>query len=231
MFKRFFNLIVFGLFADDGSGSTGTVKKPDDKPVDKGTDDPKGSDDPKPDDDTKNKIPYDRFKKVNDENKALKDDLAKRDKEKADIEKKQLEDQGKWQEAAELAEKRATEAEEKATKAETSKIDKAREYEIGLEAKNQGINDIKDAIKLINIDDVIANEDGTFSGIKKAIEKLKTDKPYLFNSNGNSPGVHSDKPKGTNTMTREELLSDPIVATKLRAENPGEYDRIIKIKK
>ena len=46
-----------------------------------------------------NRIPYDRFKKVNDDLKTAKAELEKHQKEKADLAKKQLEDQGKYQEA------------------------------------------------------------------------------------------------------------------------------------
>lgn len=175
-----------------------------------------------------NKIPYERFKKINDDNKVLKEQLSNFEKDKTEAEKKRLENEGKWQEAAELAEKKATEAEAKATKADALRIEKMQEFEIGIEAKNQGINDVNDAIKLINSSDIVINDDGTFTGIKESIEKLKTEKPYLFSDeNSTNVGVHSDKAKGRTMTTREELLSDPIAATKLKKDNPAEFKRIL----
>lgn len=224
MLKHLFKL-CFGLFIDDPAKGSAGVKddpKAKEKPVKDPVKDPEKDPDPEPD----NRIPYDRFKKVNDENKALKEKITENENIKTEAEKKKLVDEGKWQEAAELAEKKSKEAEEKITLIEKSQNDKSREFEIAIEAKNQGINDIKDAVKLIDIKDITIDEDGTFTGIKEAIEKLKTDKPYLFDLNGNGVGVHSDKPKSGTVTTREELLADPIKATEFKLKHPAEFERI-----
>ncbi len=174
------------------------------------------------------KIPYERFKTVNEENKTLRADMAKIEKEKTEVEKKRLEDEGKFKEAAELSEKKALVAEEKADKADKTRIEKSKDYEIGMESKMRGAVDVKDIIKLIDNSAITTNEDGTFTGITEAIEKLKEDKPYLFSKDGKIIGAHTNKPKGGTITTREELLKDPIEATKFKQEHPAEYDRIMK---
>jgi hypothetical protein len=212
---KLFKLNLFGMWIDEPpKGSGGTDESKLNKPVES-------------ENVIDNKIPYDRFKKVNDENKLLKEQAAKIETEKVEADKKRLEQEGKWQEAAELSEKRAIEAEDKAKKSNEIHIVKMREYEIGMEAKNQGIADVKDAIKLIDNSNIILNEDGTFSGMKEAVEKLKTDKAYLFVAENGSLGVHTQKPKGATMTTREELLADPIAATKLKQDNPAEFKRIL----
>jgi hypothetical protein len=230
MFKKLLRFFMFGLMVDDpDSGSTGTATKdPESKGKDPQSQDPNKQNgnqnqDPEPD----NKIPYDRFKKVNDDNKSLKQKLAEIEKSKTEAEKKRLEEEGKWQEAAELAQKKATEAEERAKNAEKATKDKSREYEIGLESKMQGVNNIKDAILLVDVDDIVDNDDGSFSGIKEAVEKLKKEKPYLFSDDNGGLGVHSNKPKGNTMTTKTELLADPIAATEFKQKHPAEYDRIM----
>lgn len=219
LFKRLFNLMVFGLCVDDGTGNIENTKPnpPKDPPQDPPADPPA---DP-------GKIPYDRFKKVNDENRGLKEQIAQIEKDKEAAKKAELESQGKWQEAAESADKRATEAEKKAADLEKTHLNKMREYEIGLEAKAQGINDIKDAVQLIDQNDITVNDDGSLSGIKEAVEKLKNDKPYLFGDENAAPGVHKNKPKGGTNMSKSELLADPDAAQDLIEKNPAEYDRIM----
>jgi hypothetical protein len=170
-------------------------------------------------------IPYDRFKEMVDEKNKYKAELDKKEQEKTETEKKKLEEQGKYQEAAELAEKRAKEAEEKAVKAETDKKNKMVEFEIGLEAKNQGITDVSDAARLIDLTKVIIDDNGSITGVKEVIETLKKDKPYLFGDN--KLGVHTDHAKGAAEMSKEELLKDPIAMTTLRKENRAAYDKIM----
>ena len=92
MFKRLFNLFVFGLGIDAPTvGSAGAAV--DDPPkVDDPKIEPKTDDSLQDDKQIDNKIPYDRFKKVNEENKALKAQIEKEEKAKTQAEKKRLED-------------------------------------------------------------------------------------------------------------------------------------------
>ena len=174
---------------------------------------------------TDTSVPYDRFKQIVDEKNKLKADLEKIETAKTEAEKKKLEDQGKFQEAGELAEKRATEAEARAVKAENEKKDLLINFKIGIEAKDQGINNIDDATKLIDLTKVTVNDDGTLVGVKEAIESLKKDKAYLFSEK--KIGVHTDHAKGTGELERKDLLEDPVLATKIKKESPAEYNRIM----
>lgn len=178
-----------------------------------------------PADDGKGKIPYERFKEVNEKKNQAEQELARMKQQQEDAEKKKLEEQGKFQDLAKKAEKEKNEAIEKAQKAEAEKNQKAIEFEIGLEAKNEGIADVKDAVKLIDLKDITVNDDGTISGVKEAVTNLKKEKPYLFNSK--APGVHTDHAKSPNGMTKEELLKDPVSLTKLKQTDPAEYKRIM----
>ncbi len=172
-----------------------------------------------------NSIPYERFKSVVDEKNKLKSQIEKGEQEKQEADKKKLEEQGKFQEAAELADKRAKEAEEKAEKAEAEKKQKSIEFEIGLEAKNQGINDIKDATKLIDLTKIDISDTGEITGVKESIEELKKGKPYLF---GNEKiGVHTDHAKGASEMTREELLKDPMAMMELKTKDLATYNKVM----
>lgn len=119
-------------------------------------------------------------------------------KAKADAEKKALEEQGKFKEAAQLAEKAKADAEAKAAKAEaeakTLKLqnefwDVADELELEFVSKQAA----KDAYALLDAE--LVGEDG--SGMKKALEKLQKDRPYLF-------GADRADDEDTNTDAREK---------------------------
>lgn len=113
--------------------------------------------------------------------KAASELETQREKEKAEAEKKALEEQGKFKEAAELAEKAKTDAEAKAAKAEAEakslKLqnafwDTADELELEFTSKQAA----KDAFTFLDAETL--GDDGT--GMKKALEKLQKDRPYLF---------------------------------------------------
>jgi hypothetical protein len=159
--------------------------------------------------------------KQRDEAKKKARDLEAQQQEQ---ERQKLENQKEFEN---LYQKEKDRAEKLQTELDDSKKTRERDrkvYELGLEAKAQGIADVRDAEALIDLE-TITVQDGKVMGVKEAVEKLKTDKPYLF---GQKPvGTDSSRPRPPDVTTREEILKSPMKLQKLKDENPAEYDRIV----
>jgi hypothetical protein len=154
------------------------------------------------------------------QNEALKKQIAELTAKDEAAKKAELEKNGEYQKIAEAEKEARAKAEnERDEILAKSEVDKKR-FDLGIAAKNAGITDVNDALALINVTEL--KEGDT---IEKAVEKLKSEKPYLF-ANTSAPLPHGARP-GTASMTRSELLKDLVFASKLKRERPAEYDRIM----
>lgn len=91
----------------------------------------------------------------------------------------------------ELAEKRRTENETLQRQLTETKINQA------LSNKLVGMKtvDLDGALKLVSRNEIKVEDDGTVSGVDKALEALKTDKPYLFEKPVEQPAPTPAQPK------------------------------------
>lgn len=121
-----------------------------------------------------------RFKSLN--QKAKQADQLQKEKEETD--RKQLEEQGKWQDIA-------TQNEEKAGRYQTAAINAKIE---AVAAKNGSV-DPEAVAALLDKSNISIDDSLTVTGVEDAINTLKESKPYLFNNqSSNTPRVGS----GTN---------------------------------
>ena len=129
-------------------------------------------------------------RKANAEAKTYRERLEKLEADQKARDAKALEDQGKFKE---LNEKLKAESAEKEAKFRGRLIQKALENE----AIALGIVD-RDAVALAKVDGVKVNDDLEVEGAKEAIEALKKEKPYLFESGDGktipAPGEAGKKP-------------------------------------
>lgn len=129
----------------------------------------------------KEHVPYERFKQVNDDRKALEAQLAERDKAIEELNTKvkagedaaksieQLQGQLKEKDAAVNALRKSTAIELALTKAK---------------AKNT-----KAALALLNVDKLELQDDGTIKGLDESLEALKKSDGYLFEAEPKAPAV------------------------------------------
>lgn len=105
------------------------------------------------------------------------------------IEREKLEAQGKWQEAAKLAEERAKkiEKEHNAFKAQV-KLDKVHS-QVKEQAARAGCVDTNALLKLVNTDDLQYDDFGNVDAdeVKALIESAQKEKAYLFQKNATQP--------------------------------------------
>lgn len=154
----------------------------------------------------------------------LKSRLAEFETKAESAKKAELEKNGEFQKLAET-ERSAREQAEKERDALKAQYEvDTKKYQLGLAAKSAGINDVNDAIQLIDIS-AIEIKDGKVDGIDKAVSKLKEEKPYLF-TGARAPLPHGARPDGTQ-LTKADLTKDYVLAEKLYTENPAEYQRIM----
>lgn len=143
-----------------------------------------------------------RFKSLNDQAREAK--TLREEKEAA--QKKQLEDEKRYQELAQVNENKAKEWQ---AKAETSSVNNA----ILMEANKQGIVDPDAVIKLIDRGQIKLNEDGTVSGVQEAVKALTQSKPYLVGKGNNNTRVGGGTgPSDQDTTTprfKHSQLKDP----------------------
>lgn len=120
-------------------------------------------------------------------------------KEKADAEKLRLEEQGKWEERAKIAEQEKTDA---ITKYETSKI----ETSIERAALKAGAHDAEAVLKLIDRTNVkVDPTTGQITGVEEAVKALIDSKPYLANKGGNAELGLPTNPGNANTIKKFKL--------------------------
>lgn len=124
-------------------------------------------------------IPYDKFKKVNDEKKALAEKVAEFERLQNEAQKKKLEEEGKFKELLELKEKELADLnsnieKEKATRKRDNLLNK-----INLKAQERGAIDFEDIKKFLDIDSLVDSDD---EAINEKLNQLQEKKSYLFGS-------------------------------------------------
>ena len=80
--------------------------------------------------------------------------------------------------------------------------------EVAKEGAVLGLLDADIAMTLLPVDATKANDKGEFAGLKSALEKLKTDKPYLFKSSDPAPTGQKKDVGGKVTTTTTETTLD-----------------------
>ena len=124
-------------------------------------------------------IPYDKFKKVNDEKKALAEKVAEFEKLQKEANDKKLAEEGRYKELLEAKEKELADLnsnieKEKATRKKDNLLNK-----INLKAQDNGANDVDDIVKFLNIDELVDSDD---EAINEKLNQLQEKKSYLFAS-------------------------------------------------
>ena len=135
-----------------------------------------------------------RERRARDEKYADYDELKKSAAKLKELEDKQLSEQEKKDKRiAELEKAQADwDAKVKAQQAETNT--RLIQAEVRVQAAQMGFTNPDDAYRLADLAKVEVQEDGGIKGVKKALEALKTDKPYLLASPG-GPGSPPNDPK------------------------------------
>ena len=203
---------MFFMSPDEGAGSTTKTDQAQTEPGKEST--------------VSKTIPYDRFKEVNDTLKSERTAKEAIEKKLAEYENKKLEEEKNYLAISEKAKKEAEEARAKMTEIENKRVKERKEFSIGLEAKSQGINDIDDAIRLIDVSQIEVDENGNVVGVKEAIEKMKKDKPYLFSQENGGWKPETGK-VNANAITKEELVKNGKLANDMYTNNRKEYNRIM----
>ena len=158
--------------------------------------------------------------------------IAQRDEVKAKLRtieeanaKAQADEMAKRGEFEKLANERQAEVERlKAEKAEIeARADRSRrESDLRMAAKDAGVRDLEDIMRLVNTDDI-----KDFKSAEAAVSVLKTSKPYLF-ADATAPGI-AGIPIGGNggARSKAEWLSKPTELSALARSNPKLYAEII----
>lgn len=143
---------------------------------------------------------------ANAEAKKYREKLEALEAERKKIEEEKLKEQGKFQELAESLKK---EKEELEKKFRDMLILRALENE----AIKQGIVD-PEAVKLADMSLIKTDKDYQIEGVKEAIEKLKKEKPYLFEKKegaapppAEKPGFRKNLPPEGENLTPEQRLA------------------------
>lgn len=126
---------------------------------------------------TVSSIPYDKFKKVNDEKKALAEKVAEFERLQNEAQKKKLEEEGKFKDLLELKEKELADLNSNIEKEKTTRKRDNLLNKIKLKAQNNGANDVDDIVKFLNIDELIDSDD---EAINEKLNQLQEKKSYLF---------------------------------------------------
>jgi flagellar motor protein MotB len=143
---------------------------------------------------------------ANAEAKKYREKLEALEAERKKIEEEKLKEQGKFQELAESLKK---EKEELEKRFKDMLILRALENE----AIKQGIVD-PEAVKLADMSLIKTDKDFQIEGVKEAIEKLKKEKPYLFEKKegvapppAEKPGFRKNFPPEGENLTPEQRLA------------------------
>lgn len=157
-------------------------------------------------------IPKSRLDEETAKRKELEKWKADREKADQEAEAKRLEEQGKFKELAETEKKKREETEARYVK--TTKVNALK-----FEALKNGTLDADAVVALANLDDIKLSEDGSIdtASVTALIEKMKTEKKYLFgegnnNSSNTNIGANGGAPNngGNTTPTfKRSQLSDP----------------------
>jgi len=164
-----------------------------------------------------------KYKGQRNELRTENEKLSKQVENFSDVEKeKKEEDLKKNQQFEELAKVKEGEVAELKKAIENQSISS----ELKTIALQMGITNVED-IKLADMESVVFNaESKIVEGAKEAIEKLKSGKPYLFESN--SPIVDTGRPGAVpENLTKEMLVHDGALAMKVKKENPALYSKLM----
>jgi hypothetical protein len=126
---------------------------------------------------TVSSIPYDRFKKVNEEKKALAEKVAEFERLQKEANDKKLAEEGRYKELLEAKEKELADLnsnieKERATRKRDNLLNK-----INLKAQERGAIDFEDIKKFLDIDGLIDSDN---EAIDKELNQLQETKSYLF---------------------------------------------------
>lgn len=126
---------------------------------------------------TVSSIPYDRFKKVNEEKKALAEKVAEFERLQNEADKKKLEEEGKYKELLELKEKELADLNSNIEKERANRKKDNLLNKINLKAQERGAIDFEDIKKFLDIDELIDSDD---EAINEKLNQLQEKKSYLF---------------------------------------------------
>lgn len=146
-----------------------------------------------------------------DERNQLRSQLEEYKKKEQEVEVKRLEEEKKYKELFE-AEKKAREE-----LVNSLKVEKIRNA-INGEAVKVGAINPNDA-NFLHLEGVSIGEDGNVTGVTEAIEKIKTEKPYLFASAGVQTFGQQPK-KGDKSIIYQDLLDDAWLMSKYLKTQP-----------
>lgn len=151
-------------------------------------------------------IPYDRFKAVNEEKKALAAELEAMKKSQEEAEKKQLEEQQRYKELYEK-EKEQNAAKEASLREAQQKTQFMGAIEgLGLADKDVAYMLIQDKLAQLETD-----EQGNLVGVNEVVNTLLEEKPYLVNKaqgaigSPTNPATTQSAPTGTRIYTNAEI--------------------------
>lgn len=139
----------------------------------------------------KEHVPYDRFKQVNDDKKALESQLSERDKAIEDLKSKLK--------AGEDAERSIKELQGQLAQKDAQIKAGRKDAAIQLALSQAKAKNAKAAMALLETDKLELGEDGSVKGLKEALEALKKSDAYLFEKDAPPPsptGGFNPPPQG-----------------------------------
>lgn len=122
----------------------------------------------------KEHIPYDRFKQVNDDKKALEGQVTERDKAITDL--------GAKVKAGEGAEKSIADLQEQLKQKDTAILATRKEAAVQVALGQAKAKNTKAVMALLDADKLELQEDGSVKGLKDALDALQKSDAYLFDS-------------------------------------------------
>lgn len=126
---------------------------------------------------TVDSIPYYKFKEVNEEKKALAEQVAEFKKLQKEADDKKLAEEGRYKELLEAKEKELADLNSNIEKERATRKRDNLLHEINLKAQERGAIDVKDIKKFLDIDSLIDSDD---EAIDKELNQLQEKKSYLF---------------------------------------------------
>ncbi len=142
----------------------------------------------------KEHVPYDRFKQVNDDKKALEGQLTERDKAITDLSAKVK--------AGEGAEKSIADLQEQLKQKDTAVLAARKDAAVQVALTQAKAKNAKAVMALLDADKLELQEDGSVKGLKEALEGLQKSDAYLFEpakAASGSSGFNPSTPTGGGT--------------------------------
>lgn len=136
------------------------------------------------------------------------DDLKTAAKQLKELQDAELSEKEKLEKRIQELEDAATEAQQQAQSRELEINEKLIKAEVRLVAGTMGFSTPDDAYALAGLADVSVEEDGSVKGVKKALEKLAKDKPYLLD--GGDKQSLGTPPRGRKSQAPgEQVVTTP----------------------